>query len=88
MQTRTIQRSREEAPAVLEIVKDADAREFAMPLSAQIFTVTKRRFTAYWRMPTYIAGKMLLHVFTGTGASDAILLSGVSRLILVPLQLF
>ena len=43
----------------------ADDLEYAMPLSVQIFAVTRRRFTAYWRMPQYVYGKFLLHVFTG-----------------------
>lgn len=42
-----------------------DDHEFAMPLSTQILAVTKRRFTAYWRMPQYVYGKLLLHVFPG-----------------------
>ncbi|CEO60742.1 Putative ABC transporter [Penicillium brasilianum] len=42
-----------------------DDREFAMPLSVQILAVTKRAFVAYWRLPDYILGKMLLHIVTG-----------------------
>ena len=42
-----------------------DDREYAMPLSTQISTVIHRHFTAYWRMPEYIMGKIILHIFTG-----------------------
>ncbi|KAJ6049546.1 uncharacterized protein N7446_007126 [Penicillium canescens] len=42
-----------------------DNREYAMPLYVQILAVTKRAFVAYWRMPDYILGKFMLHIFTG-----------------------
>ncbi|OKO98316.1 Brefeldin A resistance protein [Penicillium subrubescens] len=42
-----------------------DDREFAMPLYVQIVAVTKRAFVAYWRLPDYVLGKMMLHIFTG-----------------------
>ncbi|KAJ5168761.1 CDR ABC transporter [Penicillium canariense] len=42
-----------------------DDREFAMPLYVQIAAVTKRAFVAYWRLPDYILGKFMLHIFTG-----------------------
>ncbi|OQE46403.1 hypothetical protein PENCOP_c001G07055 [Penicillium coprophilum] len=42
-----------------------DDREYAMPLSVQIVAVTKRAFVAYWRVPDYIIGKFMLHIFTG-----------------------
>ena len=42
-----------------------DDREYAMPLSTQTMTVTRRSFVAYWRTPSYIMGKMLLHIMTG-----------------------
>jgi hypothetical protein len=35
-----------------EVTKDD--REFAMPLYVQIFSVTKRAFVAYWRLPDYV----------------------------------
>lgn len=39
--------------------------ECAMPLRRQVSIVLCRRLTAYWRMPKYIYGKLLLHVFGG-----------------------
>lgn len=42
-----------------------DDREYAMPLSTQIYFVVKRSFTSYWRTPEYVVGKMFLHVLTG-----------------------
>ncbi|KAJ5717802.1 hypothetical protein N7488_003448 [Penicillium malachiteum] len=42
-----------------------DDREYAMPLYAQIMAVTRRTFVAYWRLPDYIIGKFMLHIFTG-----------------------
>ncbi|KAG0158229.1 hypothetical protein PDIDSM_5742 [Penicillium digitatum] len=45
--------------------KTEDGREYAMPLSVQVVTVTKRAFVAYWRTPDYVLGKFMLHIFTG-----------------------
>ncbi|KAJ6127139.1 CDR ABC transporter [Penicillium sp. IBT 18751x] len=45
--------------------KIKDDREYAMPLYTQIVAVTRRAFVAYWRLPDYILGKMMLHIFTG-----------------------
>ena len=42
-----------------------DDREYAMPLSTQVWAVIKRSFTSYWRTPQYMAGKFILHIFTG-----------------------
>ncbi|KAJ5956072.1 hypothetical protein N7501_010351 [Penicillium viridicatum] len=42
-----------------------DDREYAMPLYVQVVAVTKRAFVAYWRIPEYILGKFMLHIFTG-----------------------
>jgi ATP-binding cassette subfamily G (WHITE) protein 2 (SNQ2) len=42
-----------------------DDREYAMPLRTQIVAVVKRCFTAYWRTPQYMIGKMSLHIITG-----------------------
>ncbi|KAI1084422.1 ABC-2 type transporter [Whalleya microplaca] len=42
-----------------------DDREYAMPLFTQTLAVVKRSFTAYWRSPNYVMGKMILHIFTG-----------------------
>jgi len=42
-----------------------DQREYAMPYTTQIFTVTWRNFAAYWRSPEYLIGKFMLHIFTG-----------------------
>ncbi|KAK3696002.1 ATP-binding cassette transporter snq2 [Vermiconidia calcicola] len=42
-----------------------DDREFAMPLTTQIYTVTHRNFVAYWRSQDYLVGKFMLHIFTG-----------------------
>ncbi|KAF2731319.1 ATP-binding cassette transporter [Polyplosphaeria fusca] len=37
-------------------------REFAMPLSSQLFFVQQRVFQQYWRTPSYIWGKLLLGI--------------------------
>jgi ATP-binding cassette, subfamily G (WHITE), member 2, SNQ2 len=42
-----------------------DEREYAMPLSTQIYTVTYRNFVAFWRSQDYLVGKLLLHIVTG-----------------------
>ncbi|KAJ5513427.1 CDR ABC transporter [Penicillium fimorum] len=42
-----------------------DDREYAMPFYVQVVTVTKRAFVAYWRVPAYMIGKFMLHIFTG-----------------------
>lgn len=42
-----------------------DDREYAMPLSTQVYSVVKRNFTSYWRTPEYIVGKVFLHILTG-----------------------
>ncbi|KPM39719.1 Brefeldin A resistance protein [Neonectria ditissima] len=42
-----------------------DDREYATPLTTQTLAVLKRSFTAYWRTPNYVFGKMMLHVMTG-----------------------
>ena len=42
-----------------------DDREYAMPLSTQVYTVVYRSFTAYWRDPDYMVGKFTLHIVTG-----------------------
>lgn len=43
----------------------SDDREYAMPLSSQVWTVVYRSFTAYWRNPEYVIGQFMLHIFTG-----------------------
>ncbi|KIX03509.1 uncharacterized protein Z518_07062 [Rhinocladiella mackenziei CBS 650.93] len=42
-----------------------DDREYAMPLGIQTMAVVKRSFAAYWRTPSYIIGKLVLHITTG-----------------------
>ncbi|KAJ6439275.1 ABC transporter [Purpureocillium lavendulum] len=42
-----------------------DDREYAAPLSAQVSAVMRRAFVAYWRTPSYIVGKFMLHILTG-----------------------
>lgn len=42
-----------------------DDREFAMPLSTQVIAVLKRSFVAYYRSPSYLIGKFMLHIVTG-----------------------
>ncbi len=42
-----------------------DDREYAAPLSTQVSAVMKRAFVAYWRSPSYIVGKFMLHILTG-----------------------
>jgi ATP-binding cassette subfamily G (WHITE) protein 2 (PDR) len=39
--------------------------EFAMPFTAQLAEVTKRAFSQYWRMPSYILAKFMLSVAAG-----------------------
>ena len=43
-----------------------DDREFAMPLSTQVWTVIYRTFVSYWRSPEYIVGKFMLHIVVST----------------------
>jgi ATP-binding cassette subfamily G (WHITE) protein 2 (PDR) len=46
--------------------EDANAHaEFAMPFGAQLTEVTKRAFSQYWRMPSYILAKFMLSVAAG-----------------------
>jgi len=45
--------------------KATDDREYAMPFMVQLRAVMHRRFTTYWRTPSYIVGIMMLHIFTG-----------------------
>ena len=42
-----------------------DDREFAMPLTTQLYVVVHRAFVSVWRSPQYIAGKIVLHIVTG-----------------------
>ncbi|KAJ9640372.1 ATP-binding cassette transporter snq2 [Coniosporium tulheliwenetii] len=42
-----------------------DDREYAMPLSTQVYTVVYRGFVAMWRSPDYVVGMFMLHIFTG-----------------------
>ena len=64
-QTKEIQaliESRRNAPKTGSIEDD---REFAMPLSTQVYSVVYRSFVNYWRTPEYMVGKFLLHIVTG-----------------------
>ena len=45
--------------------KTRDDREFAMPLTTQLYTVIYRSFVAMWRDPPYVVGMFMLHIFTG-----------------------
>ncbi|CAI6318503.1 unnamed protein product [Periconia digitata] len=45
--------------------KTRDDREYAMPLSTQLYTVIHRSFVAMWRDPTYVVGVFMLHIVTG-----------------------
>ncbi|ORY08522.1 ABC-2 type transporter-domain-containing protein [Clohesyomyces aquaticus] len=42
-----------------------DDREYAMPLTTQLFAVIHRSFVAMWRDPPYVIGMFMLHIFTG-----------------------
>ncbi|KAH6685828.1 brefeldin A resistance protein [Plectosphaerella plurivora] len=42
-----------------------DDREYAAPLATQTWHVVRRSFVAYWRTPSYIIGKFMLHIMTG-----------------------
>jgi ABC-type multidrug transport system ATPase subunit len=63
--TREINQMIEERRSLSTGAKVADDREFAMPLTTQISSVTRRAFLAYWRNPDYVVGKFMLHIFTG-----------------------
>ncbi|KAK3389429.1 ABC transporter-like protein [Podospora didyma] len=39
--------------------------EFAMPLTSQIWAVTRRIFQQYWRMPSYVLAKIMLGAASG-----------------------
>jgi ATP-binding cassette subfamily G (WHITE) protein 2 (SNQ2) len=45
--------------------ESSDEREYAMPLTSQIMTVTHRSFVAMWRTPSYVLGMFILHIVTG-----------------------
>ena len=40
-------------------------REFAMPFTTQLTTVTQRAFQQYWRMPAYVWAKWALGIMSG-----------------------
>lgn len=42
--------------------KTDDDREYAMPLSTQLYAVVHRSFVSYWRTPDYMVGKFMLHI--------------------------
>lgn len=42
-----------------------DDRQYAMPLTAQMYTVIHRSFVAMWRDPQYVIGVFMLHIITG-----------------------
>lgn len=42
-----------------------DDREYAAPMGQQVSIVVKRAFVAFWRTPSYIIGKFMLHIMTG-----------------------
>jgi energy-coupling factor transporter ATP-binding protein EcfA2 len=42
-----------------------DDREYAMPVTTQLYAVIHRSFVAMWRDPTYVIGMFMLHIFTG-----------------------
>jgi ATP-binding cassette subfamily G (WHITE) protein 2 (SNQ2) len=42
-----------------------DDRQYAMPLTTQMYAVIHRSFVAMWRDPQYVTGVVLLHVITG-----------------------
>ncbi|KAF2739693.1 hypothetical protein EJ04DRAFT_287234 [Polyplosphaeria fusca] len=45
--------------------KTRDDREYAMPLTTQLFAVIRRCFVAMYRDPEYVIGMFMLHIFTG-----------------------
>lgn len=45
--------------------KDNGETEFAAPVWAQTFELTKRTFRQYWRDPSYLYGKLFVSVVTG-----------------------
>lgn len=55
-----------ELDAIAERMRDTEPHisgasgEFAMPLTSQLYFVTRRVFEQYWRSPTYIYGKFVL----------------------------
>ncbi|KAJ4295394.1 ATP-binding cassette transporter snq2 [Kalmusia sp. IMI 367209] len=42
-----------------------DDRQYAMPLTTQLYTVIHRNFVQMWRDPPYIVGMTMLHIITG-----------------------
>ncbi|KAK8169282.1 ABC-2 type transporter-domain-containing protein [Phyllosticta citrichinensis] len=59
---------REQLPQVTQPSATDDQtsyREFAAPLTVQIWEVTKRVFEQYWRTPSYIYSKLVLVMFSG-----------------------
>jgi ATP-binding cassette, subfamily G (WHITE), member 2, SNQ2 len=42
-----------------------DDREYAMPITTQLYTVIHRSFVAMWRDPPYVLGMFMLHIITG-----------------------
>lgn len=42
-----------------------DDREYAMPITTQLYTVIKRSFVGMWRDPPYVIGMFMLHIITG-----------------------
>jgi ABC-type multidrug transport system ATPase subunit len=58
--------AREKANAHDNEETDANAHsEFAMPFPQQLAEVTKRAFSQYWRMPSYILAKFMLSIAAG-----------------------
>lgn len=57
--------SRQNSSDLDQTPEHREQEEFAMPLSKQLPIVMQRVFQQYWRMPAYIAAKMLLGLCSG-----------------------
>ncbi|KAF1977425.1 hypothetical protein BU23DRAFT_587478 [Bimuria novae-zelandiae CBS 107.79] len=65
------QKLSEETQEIISNRRDAakdqtrDDREYAMPLTTQLYTVIHRSFVQIWRDPPYVTGTTMLHIITG-----------------------
>jgi hypothetical protein len=64
-------------PAPIEKVSDEQG-EYAMPLTAQLWWVTRRVFEQYWRDPAYIGAKFMLGVVSALFIGFSYFLPGQS----------
>lgn len=58
--------------------EESDEGEYAMPLNAQFWWVTRRVFQQYWRDPAYIAAKFMLGIVSALFIGFSYFLPGQS----------